>query len=346
MRNLIYILLVILTISCNNTNYVPIEYFDDDLSNENLNEEIINTASFTELTKWPNNIINTYPNPNDIIEWGKEPILGIKKLHEEGITGKNINVAIIDGPFNSNHQEFSNKTIEIINIGNFNLPALHGTIVTSILSGKNVGIAPDINLFYFAESTNIISGYKNKIMALRKIFEYNQENDNKIQIVSISIGKVKELNYFEEYLSEIKKLEKTGVMVFHLAMKPRIFAGLEYELLSDRSDYQNLKNNSLTSGLIGKLRMFLFYRKSILLPWADYTVAHSENNSSYMFIGKSSWGFSWTVPIVSGMAALALQVNGELTKDEILANILESGIKHNGSVIPNMDEFISLCKNK
>ncbi|MGB4633489.1 MAG: hypothetical protein WBI61_04855 [Bacillota bacterium] len=39
------------------------------------------------------------------------PGLGLRALHEQGYTGKGVNVAIIDGPLLVDHEEFSGRLV-------------------------------------------------------------------------------------------------------------------------------------------------------------------------------------------------------------------------------------------
>lgn len=83
----------------------------------------------------------------------KDPGLGIRGLHENGITGKGVKIAIIDQPLGE-HKEYSQNIIhhESINcedVGWTNA-SMHGAAVASIAVGQEVGVAPDAELVYFS----------------------------------------------------------------------------------------------------------------------------------------------------------------------------------------------------
>jgi len=40
-----------------------------------------------------------------------EPGLGLRALHEQGYTGRGVNVAIIDGPLLADHEEFGDRLV-------------------------------------------------------------------------------------------------------------------------------------------------------------------------------------------------------------------------------------------
>lgn len=91
-----------------------------------------------------------------IIEKMKDPGLGIRALHQQGITGKGVHIAIIDKPLGE-HQEYSDNIVQYEEIGRDrkaeeNQGEMHGASVTSLAVGKEVGVAPDADVSYFAVS--------------------------------------------------------------------------------------------------------------------------------------------------------------------------------------------------
>ena len=67
------------------------------------------------------------------------PGLGLSALHEQGYTGKVVNVAVIDGPLRAEHEEFGDRLAHYETIGSVNEADLyHGTTVASVFVGKQV----------------------------------------------------------------------------------------------------------------------------------------------------------------------------------------------------------------
>jgi hypothetical protein len=58
-----------------------------------IDRKLIETLWYDGATNWPANVASL---TNEIMEEGKNPGLGIRSLHSQGITGKGISVAIID----------------------------------------------------------------------------------------------------------------------------------------------------------------------------------------------------------------------------------------------------------
>lgn len=109
------------------------------------------------------------------LENGKNPGLGVRALHEQGITGNGVKIAIIDQPLGA-HKEYADRVMNYEEIGYEDSPgwlegaSMHGAAVTSIAAGKNVGVAPEADIVYIA-ALNITE----KPAELNKIKEHLQK---------------------------------------------------------------------------------------------------------------------------------------------------------------------------
>ena len=88
----------------------------------------------------------------NVIESGKNPGLGVRNLHEKGITGKGVNVAIIDQNLIIGHPEYADNIADYYP-GNFpeeyyESGSMHGAAVTSFLAGKTCGVAPEAKVYF------------------------------------------------------------------------------------------------------------------------------------------------------------------------------------------------------
>lgn len=90
------------------------------------------------------------------METGKNPGLNIRKLHQIGITGKGVGLAIIDQRLLVDHCEYKNqlRMYEEIHVAKGSGASMHGAAVASIAVGKTIGVAPDADL-YFVSSDNV-----------------------------------------------------------------------------------------------------------------------------------------------------------------------------------------------
>ena len=175
-----------------------------DLSERDLRNtpvDVLVTADFDTKTKWPEQ--DRLPegfNPEKVINEAKNPGLGIRELHQQGIDGRGVRVAIIDQTLSSRqgelvqHSEYAARIIDYKEFGDAKNEDInmHGPAVASLLVGKECGIAPGTELVYRAVPSGRAFNYRAD--ALSDIIEFNKTlpPENKIRIVSCSIGYIEE----------------------------------------------------------------------------------------------------------------------------------------------------------
>ena len=140
----------------NDLNKIESSWGFSNLSLVNLDlrryKKLLDEMPFDSLTKWPEpNKLPARFNPADLLEKGKYPGLGIKKLHQQGIDGRGIGIAIIDQPLLKNHIEYADRLVryEQIDVKGVDIQ-MHGPPVCSIAVGKTCGVAPKASLYYYA----------------------------------------------------------------------------------------------------------------------------------------------------------------------------------------------------
>ncbi|HPL22696.1 MAG TPA: hypothetical protein PKV49_03465, partial [bacterium] len=128
----------------NNHQELIIDRFADlrgrNLSQQNLSmvsADILKTAEFDTATIWPKKEkLPTAFNPEKLLLDGKNPGLGIKKLHQQGIDGRGVVVAILDQGLDINHPEYKDSLIDYQTRGIDSEPiSMHGPAVASLLVG-------------------------------------------------------------------------------------------------------------------------------------------------------------------------------------------------------------------
>jgi hypothetical protein len=329
-------------------NQETISEFEDlrgiDLSEKNLKSvsvEILATTDFDMETKWPKeeNLPEGF-NPKILIEESKNPGLGIKKLHAQGIDGRGIRVAIIDQKLLGGHEEYKNHIIDYSEYGTVKDEevSMHGPAVASLLVGKNCGVAPGAELIY--KATPFGREFEWRAKALMDIIESNKtiESNKKIRIVSCSIGYTEQNPEpgLEQWIKAIKNAAEAGIIVVDVGKRLGInFTGggsLDKEDFEKYNLWLHLKNRS-----------DIDVKNHIVVP-SDYrTMASWKGADEYMYTGKG--GLSWSVPYLAGLFALALQVNPDLSQQKLvdLVNKNTSANKKGLRVI-NPREFIEAVK--
>ncbi|MDE5616077.1 MAG: S8/S53 family peptidase [Alphaproteobacteria bacterium] len=277
-------------------------------------------------------------NPTRVFEDGKDPGLRIKELHKRGITGRGIRVAIIDQPLDTEHIEYKDNLIHYEQIGHDDkeMVSMHGPAVASLLCGKTTGVAPDIQLIYFAANNlkpaddkdqplpgnserKVYAG--NYAKALRKILFMNTAlpDGEKIDAVSISWG---QLHDNPETSDLLRKLAESGVMVLTTDSKRTYGKDARFTTI-DRQ--MNADADNPESYDPGFWRDFKDYApEQILVPAGGRTIAGFGGHDNYVYYGANS-GMSWATPYLVGVYALAKQTNPQLTPQKFFELAHQTG---------------------
>lgn len=283
---------------------------ESDLSNE-YNKLI--QATFDSKTIWPDKLPVDI-NPEKIMEQYKNPGLNIRSLHEKGITGKGVGIAIIDQPLLVDHIEYKDqlKYYSERDTVNTQDASMHGAAVASIAVGKSVGVAPEADLYYIADDFfRIKDDYSLLAESINKLIDINKSlsSENKIRVISISWGyDVEDAKGSEELNMAYTRAEDEGILVITTSLFMREdmeFFGLDKIPLSDPDDF-----NSYTKILYGKNNM----NYNISVPM-NYRCTSSPTGVEDYVVYREG-GKSWATPYVAGLYALACQVKPDITYEE------------------------------
>ena len=136
-------------------------------------------------------------------------------MHQKGIDGRGIKVAIIDQTLSSErgeliqHSEYASNIVDYKEIGDAKDEdiSMHGPAVASLLVGKECGVAPGAELVYRATPPG--RDFNHKADALLDIIEFNKTLPlkDRIRVVSCSIGYKEEKpeQGLERWIEAIKK---------------------------------------------------------------------------------------------------------------------------------------------
>jgi len=189
-------------------------------------KDALSYATFDSKTKWPaTDKIPADFNWQEIMDLGKDPGLGIRSLHNEGITGTGVGIAIIDQTLLVDHVEYKDN-IRVYEedddiTGGWLNTQMHGPAVASIAVGKTTGVAPDADLYYIATgdcggSTSIEDlDFSCRAKAIQRIVEINKTlpTNKKIRVLSMSIGWVPESKGYNEINAALNEAKKEGIFV-------------------------------------------------------------------------------------------------------------------------------------
>ena len=296
-------------------------------------------SDFDSKTVWPTSLPAGFI-PDSIMEIGKNPGLNIRKLHQSGITGNGVAIAIIDQPILINHCEYKGrlKMYEEIHVPKKLQAQMHGLAVTSLAVGKTTGVAPEADLYYIATTPygSPICSYVKYVLfrkfdlnlkwyvkAIYRILEINRTlpEDKKIRVISISFG-----GEDKSFIKAIEQAEKEGVFVVSSSISHTHnlrFNGLGKDYLTNPDD-----PNSYFPGLWWSKNYYknpdrFKIDSTLLVPMDSRCTASQSGDSNYVFYSDGGW--SWSIPYIAGLYALACQVKPDITPHEFWNKALETG---------------------
>jgi len=314
-----------------------------DLSNvdfSEVNENEFIRLAFNHYTKFPENFKFDYMK---IMEYAKDPGLGIRNLHKQGIDGKGINVAVIDKPILDTHKEFTGRIKEYVFINPDNEHNdemhFHGITCASFLCGNTCGVANRTNLYYYAypdrfEDDGMYWNYHFK--ALDMIKEHNEKSNakDKIKIVSISAGFPRSRTDLTEKMDGyVREFKNTGCYIIFSNIFGETFTCSSKTYIENANDFDAYKLDMWQENE--------WCKQKILIPSGGKTSPCNSGDENFMYNGNQSC-FSWAIPYMCGVFALALQVKTDLSYEDFCVLAKETTYKNNvGLFVINPREIIN-----
>jgi hypothetical protein len=291
-------------------------------------------ADFDSRTVWPKALPNGF-DPAALMDIGKNPGLGVRALHRLGITGNGVGVAIIDQALLVDHVEYRDRLrlYEEIHNGD-ERAAMHGPAVASIAVGTTVGVAPGADLYYIAETHGSVESGKFVLdfvplaRSIDRILEVNRSlpADRKIRVLSISVGWSPRQKGYAEVTAALERAKKDGVFVVSSSVSATYdgkfnFHGLGRNPQADPEDFR-----SYGPGLWWMDQFWGLSAGSpalLLIPMDSRATASPTGNDDYVFYRQGGW--SWSIPYLAGLYALACQVEPGITPEVFWAKALATG---------------------
>lgn len=345
----------------------------EDVRNKDLSrcdikdESLLRSLFFNENTIWPDETkLPDGIDPKQIMEDAKYPGMGIKDLHSQGITGKNIHVAIMDQSMGKclDHPEYKDSIVEfksffpeeILNSNNYGGTSFHGPFVTSLLVGKTTGVAPGVKIHYMEIPMGNMADAKYFADALNYIIEKNKSlsKDEQIRIVSVSeapsatVGNT--IPNGELWEDAVNRAKESGILVFDTKDCFQC-CYLDYNNVDDIS--KCFLGESTLKGLKENEETFLSTKRGInsiydliCIPCGGRTFAESNKPGEYSYCYQYP-SESGTIPILSGILALGLQANPDISNDELMQVLKDTCYTGNqGFKIINPKQFIQKLYDK
>lgn len=314
-----------------------------DISNMDLADSasIVPTLWFNETTRWPE-MMPKECDPHAILEAAKNPGLGVRALHSQGITGEGVAVAIIDQPLYQDHPEFAGKIAMYRDFDCKSESSMHGPAVTSLLVGEDCGTAPGAKVYY-AAAPSWHGDAKYYADALDWIVSVNKDlpEEEKIRVVSVSAAPSGRGSPFKNggmWDKSVANAQEEGILVLDCTEVHGIIASCWY----DTRDPESVQK--CMPGFPGRPPAGRG-SKYICAPASPRTTAEEyvKGDFSYQYTGRG--GLSWSIPYAAGVLALGWQIDPDLTSDEAVDLLFESAYRFSESTnIIDPAAFISLVR--
>jgi serine protease AprX len=277
-----------------------------------------------------------------VIEEGKNPGLGVRGLHAQGVTGAGVAVAIIDQNLpGTGHPEYKGKVVKYQDFGTGQtefMGSMHGPAVLSLLVGGQAGTAPEARVYYAAAPswTGDASFYGK---ALRWLVDENEKlpSGGKIRVVSVSASPSGPGSPFTkngaDWDSAVKLAASKGILVLDCTQTYGRIGPCYY----DPADPDNVQQ--ATPGWPGQAGGA---RAPLLLAPTSYrsqAESYNEREASWQYTGRG--GLSWGIPWAAGVLAMGWQVSPSLTPDAIMKLLADTAYQRpDGSRIIDPVRFI------
>ena len=328
-----------------------------DVSAADLSGLDISKVTFDDFTIWPQDKSKMPKNfnPQEFMEKRKNPGLGIRQLHKQGIDGKGRNVAIIDVSVLRPHLEYRESLADYINLkdGDLSRAYANGGWGASVMVGKTCGVAPKAKLYYFAVDF-VNDDYSQYASALDKVCDLHQKlkssGQNGIDVVALHnlygkgdlagpLQRARKLGIFvcmlsyaysEEQCAQSLKYKTNMLFEFPHAANQTDAECRMYGDVDNPDDYV-VHNNRVSD------------ENSLCLIGYGQTVPCQYTIGSYLFNTTSCLGSFW----LSGLFMLCRSVRIDLTPKDFFATALETGDYREGiGVVVNPQRLIAKFKNK
>jgi hypothetical protein len=298
-------------------------------------------ASYDSRTVWPPPArLSPGFDPMRVMELGKNPGLGLRQLHAQGITGQGVGIAVVDAPLLVEHQEYASRLrlYEETDEMGWRHARMHGVAVSSFAVGKTVGVAPEADLYFIATTVDMGGDFYYLAQAIRRILEVNEElpRNRRIRAIAVAVGWNQDSLGYDEIQAAVAEARAAGLLVVSSSIEEVhgfSFHGLGRQPLADPDAFESYEPGWWwAESLYGGERFF----DRLLVPMDSRTAASPTGSTDYAFFRQGGW--SWAIPYLAGTYALAAQVDPAITPERFWALALETGrtieVDHKGQAVP------------
>lgn len=258
-----------------------------------------------------------------------QKIFQLDYLHRQGITGAGVSVAILDtGAYP--HEDLKHLLYfrDYINhASDYYDDSGHGTHVAGIIGSSKLGAAPNCNLIILKVLNQLGEGKtSNVLQAIDWVIAH--KNVYNIRIINISIGTIsKRSSSYHPLLQAVERAWDNGIVVVTAAGNhgPGAYSvttpGISHKVITVGASDDRLRTH-FSRAYSGRGPTISCVRKpDVVAPGSNILSCLNRQNG---YIEKS--GTSMSTPFVSGILALLLSQNPELTPKQVKLLLYETSL--------------------
>lgn len=337
-----YILSMLKDNSFANWGFSYLDLSQKDLSNVSL--EVLSKVAFSSSTIWPTQTkLPEGFDPQRILVYSTTTSGAVVKLHNQGINGEGVSIAVIDNRFQGeNHIEFESANLTRCTLSNAQIGDSHFHMedVLAKLCGENLGIAPKSRVLYYEVSDeedcsldvmNALKDIKDRIL-----------DGEKIRIINYSYSLTDDDCPFKYQQECIQLVEELRLLSCELIDSTRFgedffCCGTNCLNVDDNIDYYSPASFAKGKPYESKIK------DKINILCSGRSIPEFCSNTGYKY--ESIDCFSWTIPQCVGFYALSLQINPNLTFEQFTELCQKScEVSSSGLNVLNVERLIEHIK--
>jgi hypothetical protein len=295
--------------------------------------EDLRHADFDTVTRWPKQLPEGF-DPGSTLTRNRNPGLGLRALHAQGVTGQGIGIGIIDQALLVDHEEYRDRLRSYEEIHLYGDTAqMHGPAVASIAVGRTTGVAPGADLYYIAtthgvyEQGKYVQDFVWLARAVDRMLVLNASlpPGRKIRVLSLSIGWSSSQRGYGAINAAAARAREAGIFVLSTSLE-RTYR-LSFHGLGRAPDADPDAPAAYGPGEWWAADFWSGHRfgpgERLLVPMDARAVASPTGPGDYVFYSMGGW--SWSVPWIAGLYALACEVRPDITPRQFWAEALRTG---------------------
>ena len=299
--------------------------------------DILGRLNFDTTTLWPaSDKLPPGFDPDRLLREGRNPGLGLRALHEKGIDGKGIGIAILDQRLLLGHEEYASRIIRYdATRTSWLAPQSHASPIVSIAVGSKCGVAPGASVFYYALPRTDMPDNQTYCDIIDEIIAHNEASadSNRIRVINISSGTFSKSTNYDLWKATLTKAETAGILVVTCSDRFLEYGTLKLTDGKDPDLPESYARNKYGRG-----------NDVLQIPTGNKTIASYRGANVYTY--ERGDGKSWAAPYIAGLAALAFQVDPNLKPQTIVEHLVKTTTRTKAGPVVNPHRFIKTIRTQ